>query len=117
MKYMCLIFLDEASSPSPGTPEFDAMMHGYLGLARESYKAGVLVRGDELALASSATTLKIRDGETTLSDGPFTETKEQLGGYYIFDVPNLDEAIKWASRIPAACRGAIEIRPIVDHEG
>ena len=107
MKYMCLIYLDEASGPPPGSPEFDTMMQGYLGLASESYQAGVLVRGDELAMASSATTLKIRDGETTLSDGPFTETKEQLGGYYIFDVPNLDEASKKSSSFSDACRCTI----------
>ena len=117
MKYMCLIYSTETEMPGPGSPELEAAMNGYFALSQDSYKAGVLVRGDELASASTATTLRIRDGETVLSDGPFIETKEQLGGYYIFDVPNLDDAIKWAEKIPGARQGTIEIRPIVDHEG
>ena len=117
MKYMCLIYSTETEMPGPGSPEFEAAIGGYLALSRDSDDAGVLVRGDELASASTATTLRVRDDETVLSDGPFIETKEQLGGYYIFDVPNLDDAIKWAEKIPGARQGAIEIRPIVDHEG
>jgi hypothetical protein len=117
MKYMCLIYSPEMEMPGTGSPELEESINGYFALSQDSYKAGVLVRGDELASASTATTLRVRDGETVLSDGPFIETKEQLGGYYIFDVPNLDDAIKWAEKIPGARRGTIEIRPIVDHEG
>ena len=117
MKYMCLIYSSEMGMPGPGSPELEEAMNGYMALSQDSYSAGVLVRGDELASASTATTLRVREGETVLSDGPFIETKEQLGGYYIFDVPNLDDAIKWAEKIPGARQGTIEIRPIVDHEG
>jgi hypothetical protein len=74
--------------------------------------AGVLRAGGELKPTGTATTVRLREGKLTTTDGPFAETKEQLGGYYIIDVPNLDEAIKWAARCPLARSGSIEVRPL-----
>jgi hypothetical protein len=72
------------------------------------------VGGDQLQDADTATTIRVRDGETLTTDGPFAETKEQLGGYYVIDCGSLDEAIEFAARIPAAERGAVEVRPLVE---
>ena len=74
--------------------------------------AGVLHGGAELKPTTTATTVRVTNGKTVTTDGPFAETKEQLGGYYSIDVPNLDEAVKWAARCPAAQGGSIEVRPV-----
>ncbi|CAN5610889.1 YciI family protein [soil metagenome] len=116
MRYMLLIFGPEDASPAQGTPEFDEMMAGYSEFTRDIYAAGAMDRGDELDSSVTATTVRVRNGTAMLTDGPFIESKEQLGGYYIVDVPNLDEAIRWAARIPGASTGAVEVRPIIDHE-
>jgi hypothetical protein len=81
-----------------------------MALAREP----VTVGGDELQDPDTATTVRVRDGETLTTDGPFAETKEQLGGYYLIDCGSLDEALEFAARIPAAERGAVEVRPLVE---
>jgi hypothetical protein len=83
---------------------------------RELEKCGVLVAGDALQLIGTATMVRVDRGETMTTDGPFAETKEQLGGYYLVDVESLDEAIEWAARIPSAARGlgAIEVRPLME---
>ena len=75
-------------------------------------KAGVYVGGDRLRPTSSATTVRVADGKTQVLDGPYAETKEQLGGYYMIDVPDLDAALSWAARCPGASHGTIEVRPI-----
>jgi hypothetical protein len=75
--------------------------------------AGVLVDGGPLQPPSSATTVRVRDGEPLVTDGPFAELKEQIGGYYVLDCADLDEALRWAARIPAARFGAIEVRPLM----
>jgi hypothetical protein len=116
MRYMLLIFGPEDDFPAQGTPEFAAAMHEYFEFTRDLRAAGVMDRGDELNGSVTATTVRVRDGNATLTDGPFIETKEQLGGYYIIDVPNLDEAIRWAARIPGARNGAVEVRPIIEHD-
>jgi hypothetical protein len=113
---MLLIFGPEDDFPAQGTSEFAAAMQEYHDFTRDLHAAGVMDRGDELDGSVTATTVRVRDGNATLTDGPFIETKEQLGGYYIIDVPNLDEAIRWAARIPGARIGAIEVRPIIEHD-
>jgi hypothetical protein len=113
---MLLIFGPEDASPPQGTPEFDEMMREYSEFTRDVRAAGVMDRGDELDSSVTATTVRVRNGTALLTDGPFIESKEQLGGYYIVNVPNLDEAIRWAARIPGASNGAVEVRPIIDHE-
>jgi hypothetical protein len=91
-------------------------MQEYFDFSRDLRAAGIMNGGEELDSSVTATTVRVRDGNAMLTDGPFVETKEQIGGYYIIDVPNLDEAIRWAARIPGARTGAIEVRPIIEHE-
>jgi hypothetical protein len=113
MKYMALIYTNRDNEPQYGTPEFFAYVGGYQK-ATQTYNAdGVFVSGDALQHQNTATTVRVRDGKVETMDGPFAETKEQLGGYYIFDCENLDQAIKYAAMIPGAALGAIEIRPLM----
>jgi hypothetical protein len=114
MKYMLLIYGDAKAGPQPGSAEFGAYMAGY-GKATDAYeKAGVMRGGEALNDPSTATTVRVRNGKPGLTDGPFAETKEMLGGYYILDCPDLDAAIRYAAMIPDAATGAVEIRPVMD---
>ncbi len=113
MKYMFLLNRTTDALPEPGTAEFDQMMQAY-GAALETLgKAGVLIDCAPLAAGSAATTVRVRDGETILTDGPSAEIKEQLGGYTIVACADLDEALKWAAIMPAARDASVEVRPIV----
>jgi hypothetical protein len=111
MKYLALIYADEAAWDGLGNDERQAMYAQYRAFGEEARGAGKLVDGAELAPTTSATTVRIRGDETLLSDGPFAETKEALGGYYILDCDSFDEAVAFAAKIPAASRGAVEVRP------
>jgi hypothetical protein len=113
MKYMALIYSDPASGPEAGTPAFEAMMAGYAALNRTLREAGVLVGGEALQGIETATSLRLRGGRAQTMDGPFAETKERLGGYYIIDCADLDEALRYAAMIPTAAYGTIELRPLV----
>lgn len=114
MQYMLLIYADEADWESYSEEERRAIYAEYGKLNGELRAQGKLISGDELQPISTATTVRVRKGETLVSDGPFAETKEALGGYYLIDAESLDEAIEWAGKIPSARSGTIEIRP-VDH--
>jgi len=116
MKYMCVIYGDEAKQPQPGTPEMDQLMQDYMAFTKDVQEKRVMVAGDALQPIATATTVRVRGGKTETTDGPFAETKEQLGGYYILDCKNLDEAIAYAARIPTAAYGSIEIRPVMVYE-
>ena len=116
MKFLAIIYNDESMYAS-ATPEqigetFAA--HGAFGEATRA--AGVFLGGEGLEPTSAATTVRVRDGERLLTDGPYAETKEQLGGYYLLECKDLDEALEWASQIPEAKSGAIEVRPIMNYE-
>lgn len=113
MQYMCLIYSPEGAGPQPGTPEFGPFMKAYMDFGETVQKAGKFVAGDALQPVATATCVAVRDGNTQTTDGPFAETKEQLGGYYILDCDDLDEAIKYASMIPSAEHGRIEVRPVM----
>ena len=113
MQYMMLIYSDENAGPAPGTPDFGALMEGYGAFTQEVKENGVMTAGDPLQPISTATTVRVRGGATEATDGPFAETKEQLGGYYILDCENLDEAIEYAAKIPSAAYGSIEVRPVL----
>ena len=113
MQYMLLIYSNEADEPKPGSAEMGPHMQGYMNFTNEVREAGKLVAGDPLLPVASATTVRQRDGATQTTDGPFAETKEQLGGYYILDCEDLDEAIGYAAKIPSAAFGSIEVRPIM----
>ena len=117
MQYMALIYSDLDQGPKYGTPEFGPMMAEYQ-VATQTYIADkVFLAGDALQPPSMATTIRHRNGKVETMDGPFAESKEQLGGYYIFECANLDEAIKYAAMIPAAKFGAVEVRPIMTRAG
>ncbi|MEO5901525.1 MAG: YciI family protein [Ilumatobacteraceae bacterium] len=113
MRYMLLIYtnptdvLDEAARAT--------QMAGYWEFGQKIAASGELVVGEELQAVDVATTVRVRSGATTTTDGPFAETKEVLGGFYMVDVTDLDRAIEIAAQIPDSTRGSIEVRPIVDH--
>ena len=89
-------------------------MAGYMQFGEEGTAAGVIVTGEPLEPTSTATSVQVRDGEVFMTDGPFAETKEQLGGFYILECDSLDEAMKWAAKIPHASTGTVEVRPVPD---
>jgi hypothetical protein len=110
---MLLIYSSEDAWESLGEEERNALYAEYGRLSTDLRAQNAYVAGDELQPTSTATTVRVRDGESLVSDGPFAETKEALGGYYLIEAESLDEAIQWASRIPSARHGAIEVRPVV----
>lgn len=114
MKYIALIYSASDAGPKPDTPEFGAMMGGYMKATETFNKDGVFVAGDPLEAASTATSLRIRGGKVETMDGPFAETKEQLGGFYMFDCETLDDALRYAAMIPTAEFGTIEVRPVMN---
>lgn len=115
MNYMILIYSDPAMDPAYGTPAFDAMMKGFFEMNTAMKADGVLRGGEGLQGVQTATSLRIRGGRTETMDGPFAETREHLGGYYIVDVPDLDAALHYAAMVPAAQWGTIEVRPLMDY--
>jgi hypothetical protein len=114
MKYLLMIYVDEAEDAKQTPTEQEQIMGAYFNYTNELRDAGILHGGEALHPVATATTVRVRDGKVLTTDGPFAETKEQLGGYYLIDGNNLDEAIKWASKIPHVTMGSVEIRPIVD---
>lgn len=113
MQYMLMIYSEEGSGPAPETAEFGEMMQGYGAFTEEVRAKDKMVAGDPLQPVSTATTVRVRDGAMHTTDGPFAETKETLGGYYILECENLDEAIEYAAKIPGAKHGSIDVRPIM----
>jgi hypothetical protein len=115
MKYMLLIYSDPAREPGYGTPEFQAMMKGFFELNEVMKADGTLRGGEGLQGVETATSLRIKGGKVETMDGPFAETREHLGGYYIVDVSDLDAALRYAALIPSAGFGTIEVRPLMDY--
>jgi hypothetical protein len=115
MNYMLLIYNDPAREPAYGTPDFQAMMGGFFALNEKMKADGVLRGGEGLQGVETATSLRIKAGRVETMDGPFAETREHLGGYYIVEVPDLDAALKYAAMIPSASFGTIEVRPLMDY--
>jgi len=109
MQFLALIYETEGSSDVP-MPE---LMQQYQAFGEEAGTAGVIVGGNVLEAISTATSVRMREGKTHITDGPFAETKEQLGGYYLLECKDLDEAIKWAAKIPSARVGTVEVRPVM----
>lgn len=114
MKYMFLIYGEESNESQMTPAAREAMMADYFAFTREVSDQGILVAGDELKPTSTATTLRPRGNQLATTDGPFAETKEQLGGFYILECQDMDEAVGWAAKIPGAKHGSIEVRPIVN---
>lgn len=115
MQYMILIYNDPAREPAYGTPEFQAMMAGFFA-ANERMKAdGVLRGGEGLQGVETATSLRIQGGKVETMDGPFAETREHLGGFYVIEVADRETALAYAALIPSAHFGTIEVRPLMDY--
>ncbi len=114
MQYMFLIYNAEGKEPAPGTDAFDEMMQGYNAFTQEVRDAGIFREGAPLEKVDTATTVRVRNGSPSVVDGPFAETKEVLGGYYILECENLDQATALAAKIPTAAFGSIEVRPVMD---
>jgi len=111
MQFMLTIYMDEAKMAGGPLEDGRALNEAYAAFGQEA--RDVIVAGEALHPTSTATTVRVRDGERLLTDGPFAETREQLGGFYIVDVADIDEAIKWAAKIPGAATGSVEVRPVV----
>lgn len=114
MRYILLIYGNENPNPAPSEAEMNAEMNAYNAFTQEVSERGVLLAGDALHPTTAATTVRVRNSKVLTTDGPFAETKEQLGGFYMVQCKNLDEAIEWAAKIPGAQRGSIEIRPVME---
>jgi hypothetical protein len=114
MNYMILIYGDPAREPAYGSPEFDKMMAGYTVANRKMQADGVIRSGDGLQGVDTAKSLRVRGGKVKTMDGPFAETREHLGGYYIIDVPDMETALTYAALIPTAAFGTIEVRPVMN---
>ena len=113
MQYLLLIYRSEAQAAADGEAGRTAMMDEYRAFTQGIIQAGNFKAGDALQPISTATTVRVRDGKTLSTDGPFAETREQLGGYYLVEAKDLDEAIAIAARVPSAKFGSIEVRPIM----
>lgn len=114
MKYLCLIYDEEAKLNDMSPAEGEAFMGEYFAFTEGIRQSGHYVAGEALHPVATATTVRIRNGSVSTTDGPFAETKEQLGGFYLIEARDLNDAIQVASRIPSARIGSIEIRPVVD---
>jgi hypothetical protein len=112
MQYLLLIYSNESDFNALSEPEMKAMTADYGVFTQSIIASGAFKAGDRLHPASAATTVRIRDGKTSITDGPFAETREQLGGYYMIEAKDLDEATAIAARIPGARYGSIEVRPV-----
>jgi hypothetical protein len=112
MQYLLLIYGNEAGMQSASKADMEQMVAAYGAYTEAMKKAGVLAGANRLQPTASASTVRVTDGKSKVLDGPYAETKEQLAGYYMIDVPDLDAALSWAARCPGASFGAIEVRPV-----
>jgi hypothetical protein len=124
MKYLCLIYENEKNWETMPPADSEAIMNEYFTFTGDIRKNGKYVAGEALQPTATATTVRVRNGKVSTTDGPFAETKEQLGGFYLIEAKDLNDAIQVAAKIPSARLGAIEVRPVVDfsaeaakHEG
>jgi len=113
MQYLLMIYSAEGSGPEPGSPEFGEYMGEYFSFTQEMKERNLFVAGEPLEKVNTASTVRVRNGESMITDGPFAETKEVLGGYYLLDCKDLNEALECAAKIPTASHGSIEVRPIM----
>jgi len=114
MRYMLLLYSAEGAGPAEGSSEQAAEMQRWFAYTQELADAGVLLGGEPLHPISTATTVQVSEGSTVTTDGPFAETKEVLGGFYMIDVDDLDAATGWAAKVPTAFYGSVEVRPVLE---
>jgi hypothetical protein len=116
MRYLLSIYEEESNWGTQSPEESGGIMARYQALSEELRGSGAYLAGEGLQPTATATTVRVRGGERLTTDGPFAETKEQLGGFYLVECKDLDEAIEWAAKIPASEVGSIEVRPVMDYE-
>jgi hypothetical protein len=114
VQYMLLIYQAADAGPAPDSPEFQAQRGRWMEYTQQLRDSGAMVAGDALEAGDTATTVRQRNGDRVVSDGPFAETKELLGGYYLIDVADLDTALDWAGKMPNITYGSVEVRPIME---
>jgi hypothetical protein len=114
MKYLCLIYENEKNWETMPPADSEAIMNEYFAFTADIQNNGKYIAGEALQPTPTATTVRVRNGKVSTTDGPFVETKEQLGGFYLIEAKDLNDAIQVAARIPSARLGAIEVRPVVD---
>jgi hypothetical protein len=114
MKYALLIYASEQEWAAQSEEQTQAVNQEYMAFTKDIIDRGLMKGGEALQGTATATTVRVRDGETVTTDGPFAETKEQLGGFYLVEAKDLDEAIEVAARIPDVRRGSIEVRPVME---
>lgn len=112
MQYLLMIYGNEAGMLAASNEQKGQMLAAYTAYTEALQKAGVIRGGERLRPTAEATTVRVKDGKTNVLDGPYADTKEQLGGFYLIDVPDLDAALSWAARCPGASHGTMEVRPI-----
>jgi hypothetical protein len=112
MQYMLLVYTNEKAFQTMAPMQREQAMGAYIAYTESLRKAGVLKSSDRLRPTADGTTVRIENGKSQVLDGPYADTKEQLGGFYIVDVPDLDSALSWAARCPGASHGSVEVRPI-----
>jgi hypothetical protein len=117
MQYLMMICADDSLGPNPGSPEMNQMMADYQAFTQMVDKLGIRRASERLEDANTATTVRVRNGKVVTTDGPFAETKEQIGGFYLLDCKDLDQAIELAAKIPSAKYGSIEVRPVFNWAG
>ena len=113
MQYALLIYDDEQRLAGMSEDDGIAMHAAYGAYSQELRSSGAMKGGEALQSTQTATTVRVRNGETITTDGPFAETKEALGGFYLIDVDSLDDALEWAAKIPSGAHGSIEVRPVL----
>ena len=116
MKYLLTIYSDESGWEDVTPEQGQEIMNAYWAFQQEVEQAGVFIAGEGLEPTSAATSVRVRDGERLVTDGPFAETKEALGGFYLLECENLDDALEWAAKIPSASWGTVEVRPVMDYD-
>jgi hypothetical protein len=112
MQYMALIYSDQEQWAALSDDERQGVYERYRALSQDAQEAGVMAGGNELGPTRDATTVRVRSDETLVTDGPYAEVKEALGGYFVLECKSMDEALDWAARIPGAEHGAVEVRPV-----
>jgi hypothetical protein len=116
MRYLCIIYDEEKKMAAMPKSESDAFMGEYFAFTEDIKKSGHYIGGEALQPVHTATTVRIRNGKLSTTDGPFAETKEQLGGFYLINAKDLNDALQVASRIPSARFGSVEVRPIMEFD-
>ena len=114
MRYLLLLYSAEDAGPQPDSPDFGEEMGKWFAYTAELEAAGAMLGGEALEPKATATCVQVRDGQALTTDGPFAETKEVLGGYYLIEAADLDAARAWAAKVPSAHYGTVEIRPIME---